>query len=59
MKEAVNTITLLIQLIIGIGILNGKADLRTLAWYWVITGIMGIVLLAFAGLVLLIRKDYT
>lgn len=49
MKLAIQTMSVMIQTIIGVLILLGKADLRTLGWYFVITGAIAVFALLVAG----------
>ena len=50
-KNITTVIMGFIQAIMGIFILFNKADIRTLAWFYVIQGVATLVLLSLAGLI--------
>lgn len=56
MQRATNIVLTLVQLIIGLLILLGKADIRTLAWFYVGAGIATVTLLIFIGAVRVIQE---
>jgi heme A synthase len=57
MSIVVNTILVTVQTILGILILLRTADIRTLAWYYVISGAVTLTLLVAAGVVKLNERQ--
>lgn len=49
-------VTRLIECGIGVAILMGKADVRAIAWFWVLTGALIVALLLIGGVGLLARE---
>lgn len=57
MKSSINTVSAAIQFVLGLFILTGHGDLRTIAWYYVISGAIVLILLIIAGLIAVSQKE--
>lgn len=57
MKYAVQVISVIAQAVIGVLILVGVADLKAVAWYWVISGSIAMLALMIAGLILAANRS--